>query len=281
MSETRVPTSDGAELHAEAHGEGIPLVLSCAFCTTHENWRAQVEPLCAAGARVILWDYRGHGRSRPPYDPTAYDIDRVVDDLGRVLDWAAPGQPAVLGGLSFGGLCSLHFAHRNPERTRGLLLVGSGPGFKKPEALAAWTEQIERTARFLETRGFRAFVDGKAGATCIGRRPELPAAKRAGDAIAEQDVAAVAAFGRRVAGPAPPVIDVLAEIDVPALVLVGEHDRPFLRAAEVMAARLPRAEKRVIADAGHIVNIEAEDAFNATAIGFLGTLPAEDRAPPG
>jgi pimeloyl-ACP methyl ester carboxylesterase len=264
-----IEASDGTPLYVEVHGDGVPFVLSCAFCTTHENWRGQVEPLVAAGARVILWDYRGHGRSGAPEDPAAYSMDQVVDDLGRVLDGAADGRPAVLGGLSFGGLCSLHFTYRHPERVRALVLVDSGPGFKNPEALAGWTDQVERTAKFLVERGFRAFVDGRAGATCIGRRPELAAARAAGDAIASQNPAAVAAFGRRVAGPAPPIIDELPSIDVPALVIVGEEDRPYLRAAEVMAAKLPRARKVVIPGAAHIVNIEAAAEFESAVVDFL------------
>jgi len=269
MSRVPVEASDGTELYVESHGSGVPFVLSCAFCTTHENWRGQVGPLTRAGARVILWDYRGHGLSGAPEDPDAYDMERVVDDLRCVLDATAGDEAAVLGGLSFGGLCSLHFALAHPERVRALVLVDSGPGFKNPEALAGWQQQIERTATFLLERGFRAFVEGRAGSTCVGRRPDLPAAVAAAEAIAGQSPAAVAAFGRRVAGPAPCVIDDLARIDVPALVMVGEEDRPYLRAAEVMAARLPRAELRVIAGAGHIVNIEAADAFDAEVIRFL------------
>ena len=123
----RIETRDGYTLHAEAHGEGIPLVLSCALSTTHENWRSQVEPLVAAGVRVILWDFRGHGDSAAPSDPDRYSIEQVVDDMGRVLAAAAPDQSVVLAGLSFGGLASIHFALRHPERTRALALIDSGP----------------------------------------------------------------------------------------------------------------------------------------------------------
>ena len=171
----RVETSDGIELHAEAHGEGIPILFSCAYSTTHENWRAQVEPLVAAGARVILWDYRGHGKSDGPHDPAAYTMDKLVDDLGRVLDWAVGDEPAVLCGLSFGGLTSLHFAARHLERVRALVLIAAGPGFKNPEAAAKWKQRTNRTADYIEAKGFEAFVNGKAGPTCIGRDPELPA----------------------------------------------------------------------------------------------------------
>lgn len=267
-----VEASDGVQLYAEAHGAGVPLIFSGAFCTTHENWRGQVEPLVAVGARVILWDFRGHGESGAPEDPAHFNIDQVVDDLGRVLDWASPGEPAVLAGLSFGGLASLHFAHRHASRVRALVLVGSGPGFKKPEAQARWEKQVARTGEILETKGLAAFVAGRAGATTIGRRPELPAARAAAAAIVSQNARNLAEFGRRVAGPAPTVIDALAAITAPALVLVGEQDEAYQRAADVMVAKLPRATLARIPEAGHIVNIEAEASFNLHVATFLKSL---------
>ncbi len=267
----RVVASDGVELHAEAHGDGTPVVLSCALNTTHENWRPQVEPFVAAGYRVVLWDYRGHGLSQAPDEPGAYSMEQVVDDLGRVLDAAAPGEPAVLGGLSFGGLASLHFALRWPERVRALLLIDSGPGFKNPEAQRRWEVSVDKTASFLEAKGMEAFATRTPEST-VGRRPELPAAQAALRAVAAQDPRGLAHFGRRVAGPAPCVIDELAGIDLPALVLVGENDEAYLRAAEVMAARLPRAEHVILPRAGHIVNLEEAEAFNAAVLRYLGTL---------
>ena len=85
---------DGVGLYAESHGDGIPVILSNGLCTTCENFRPQVEAFVDAGAQLILWDYRGHGRSESPDDPAAYTLDRVLSDLGRVLDWAAPGRRA-------------------------------------------------------------------------------------------------------------------------------------------------------------------------------------------
>lgn len=269
-----VEASDGVRLHVEAVGSGVPLLLSCALATTAENFAPQALPLSEAGARVVRWDYRGHGTSEAPADPTAYSMKQVVDDLGRVLAWAAPDEPAIVGGLSFGGLASLHFALEEPSRVRALLLIDSGPGFKNPQAQARWEAQVERTARFVETRGMQAFVGSRAAATLIGSRPELPAARAAAAAIAAQVPHGIAHFARRVAAPAPPVIDALAGIDVPALVIVGEKDEPYLRASEVLAARLPRAERVVIPGAGHIVNIEEADAFNAAVAAFLSRLAA-------
>ena len=268
----RVESADGIGLYAEAHGEGIPVLFSCAYATTSENWRSQVEPLLDAGARVVLWDYRGHGRSDAPHDRGAYSMDRVLDDLDRVLAWAVGSEPAVLAGLSFGGLASLHFAARQLARVRGLVLIASGPGFKNPDAAARWQERSNRTAEYIETQGFDAFVSGKAGPTCIGSDPELPAARAAAAAIRAQDPTSVGLFGRQVAGAAPSVIDELRGIRRPALVIVGEHDSGFLRAAEVMADKLPDARSETIPNAGHILNIEVAPAFNALVVGFLDTL---------
>jgi len=54
--------------------------------------------------------------------------------------------------------------------------------------------------------------------------------------------------------------------------VVGEDDSDYLRAADVMAARLPRAERVSIAGAGHVVNIEAEEAFNEAVKTFQASL---------
>jgi pimeloyl-ACP methyl ester carboxylesterase len=265
----------GVRLYVEAHGEGLPVVFSCAFCTTHENFRPQVAPLVEAGARVVLWDYRGHGQSEAPAEDAAYSVDLVVEDLRRVLEWAAPARKAVVGGLSLGGLISLHCYFRHPERVAALLLIDSGPGFKNPDSQAKWAASVERTAFFLESRGLAAFVDGKAGATTIGRRPELPAARAARAAIVAQDPLALGRFGKNVSGPAPGVIDDLQRIEVPTLIVVGEHDDAYMRAAEVMVGKIPGATRVEIPGAGHICNIEEADAFNAVLVRFLSQLDAE------
>ena len=273
-------THDGVSIYYELHpGEqGDPsaakptILFSCAYCTTHENWRGQVEPLVAAGHSVVLWDLRGHGDSESPSGADAYSIELVVSDLLAVAAATTPDAAFVAAGLSFGGLASLHFAVRHPERVAALALIDAGPGFKNPEAAEAWAAQVERTANFLETRGFEDFVTGRAGTTCIGARPELPAARAAAQAICAQSVPGVARFGREVSGLAPSVIDDLASLSMPALVVVGENDKPFLRAAEVMAAKLPRSHHVVIPGAGHIVNIEEVEVFNREMIDFLSKL---------
>lgn len=265
----KIAASDGAGLFVETHGTGVAIVFSCGYSTTRENFRSLVEPLTRAGYRVVLWDYRGHGESDAPRDPDAYSFDQVVDDLGRVLDAGAPGERVVLAGFSFGGALSLHFTLRHADRVRALVLIDTGPGFKNPEAKAGWLAQIERIAVNLETKGLESFVTSRAAATAIGRRPELPAAQHAARAIAAMEPHGVAHFGRRVSGPVPACIDELAQIAVPALVVVGAEDEAYLRAADVMATRIPHATKVVIPGAGHVTTIEEPEAVTAAILDFL------------
>ena len=70
------------------------------------------------------------------------------------------------------------------------------------------------------------------------------------------------------------VINALPDIRLPSLVVVGANDKPFLAAADYMAAKIPGARKAVIADAGHAANIDQPAAFNAALLSFLQTLPA-------
>ncbi len=268
----RVIASDGIALHAEAHGEGEAIVFSPGYGQTHENFRPQVEPLVAAGYRVVLWDYRGHGRSDAPALAEAYSLEQVLDDLARVLDWAAPEAPeapVVLAGLSFGGLASQHFALRTPARVAALILLASGPGFRNPRSQATWEAQVGRTADRLERIGFEGYTSGRAGPSTVGLRPELPAARVAARAIEAQNPRGVAHFGRRISGPAPATLDRLGEIPQPTLVLVGSLDHAYRPAAQVMTDKLPNARHIEIEDAGHCLNIEQSDALNRALLTFL------------
>jgi pimeloyl-ACP methyl ester carboxylesterase len=68
------------------------------------------------------------------------------------------------------------------------------------------------------------------------------------------------------------VIASLPEIKCPSLVVVGANDTPFLKAADYMAAKIPHAEKIVIPDAGHAVNIDQPAAFNEAVMHFLRSV---------
>lgn len=223
-----------------------------------------------AGHRLVRWDYRGHGRSDAPTDPAGYSLEHLFEDLEAV--WAATcGSEAIhLGGLSFGGTLAMAYALREPERVRSLLLFNTGPGFRKPEAAAQWAEMLERSAAKLERVGMGGYLEGdRARAELLGLDPDRPEARRLREAMLASDPKALAGFARRVAGPVPNLVDRLAEIAAPSLVIVGERDAAFQPASRVLEAKLGCAERIEIPAAGHVVNLDQPEAFTRALRDFL------------
>jgi pimeloyl-ACP methyl ester carboxylesterase len=262
---------DGIRLAWQAEGEGEPLLLLAPTLCTRLHWTA-VMPALAQGARAIAWDYRGHGESDAPADAAAYTLERVLEDLDAVHQAAAAGAPAWLGGLSLGGLVSLAYALARPERVRGLVLMNSGPGFKRPESRERWKQTWERAADKLERVGIAAYLENpRAQAEILGRDPQSPAAREARAGVLRSDPAALARFARGVAAPQPDLTGRLGEIRAPALVLCGADDPAFHAAGELFEARLPRARRVLIPGAGHSLPLDAPEAVIREIRAFLAT----------
>jgi pimeloyl-ACP methyl ester carboxylesterase len=175
--------------------------------------------------------------------------------MAALLDRAAAPR-AVVGGLSLGGYLSLAFHLRFPERVAALILCDTGPGYRRDEARAEWNALAERTAQNFEQHGLDA----------LGASPEVtasPQGNATGLALAARGILA-----QRDAR----IMDSLATIAVPALVLVGAEDTPFLAAADVMAAKIPGATKVVLEGAGHAANLDQPDAFNRAVLAFLDEM---------
>ena len=72
-------------------------------------------------------------------------------------------------------------------------------------------------------------------------------------------------------GPRP--LRALDELAMPVLVAVGEHDVPgFREMSAVLARGIPAAQYHVVADAGHMINMEQPGAVNALLSRFLEQL---------
>ena len=243
---------DGVDLYYEVHGDGPPLLLTHGYSATSQMWRGQVEPF-SKHHKLIIWDMRGHGRSDYPDELAAYSEAHTVADMAALLD-AVGAERAVVGGLSLGGYMSLAFHLAHSERVEALLIVDTGPGYRKDEPREGWNQTALRTAERYETEGL-ARLDG-------GSVEMRTSTHRNADGLAK---AARGMLTQRDAG----VINSLPDIAVPSLVVVGANDTPFLAASDYMAAKIPGARKLVIPDAGHAANIDQPEAFNTGVLGFL------------
>ena len=246
---------DGVNIYYETHGEGPVILLTHGYSATAQMWAGQIAPL-SRHYKLVLWDMRGHGQSDYPDDPAQYSEAATVADMAALLDQAG-AKTAIVGGLSLGGYMSLAFNATHPERVRALLIIDTGPGFKKDEAREGWNQNARRTADRYEKDGLGPL--GSASAErATARHRDATGLARAGRGMLTQKTARV--------------IESLPDIKVPSLVVVGEKDTPFLIASDYMAAKIPGAQKAVIPNAGHAANIDNPAAFNAAIDAFLGTL---------
>ena len=213
-----------AGLHIEARGAGPVVVFTHGFGRTGDSWEPQVEAL-AGEHHVVTWDLRGHGRSEVP--PGNYTRDDALADLAAVVDAAMGegGGPALLVGHSLGGYFSLAYTLGRPATVRGLALLSTGPGFRNPQSMEKYNRGI-------------ATVTAAAG---------LP-----------DNVARVALHHDSM------VIDRLAEITCPTVMICGTEDRPvYVTGVRYLAERLPRATLVEIEGAGHEPHVDKPDAVIA------------------
>ena len=245
----------GVKIHYEVHGTGPVILLSHGYSATTRMWAGQVEVL-SRDYKLVLWDMRGHGQSDYPADQGAYTQDATVEDMAAILD-AVGAERAIVGGLSLGGYMSLAFYVKHPERVKALLIIDTGPGFKKDEAREGWNKYSLETARDFEAQGLARLTSRSAEMASATHRSADGLIKAARGMLTQRDAS---------------VINALPDIRVPSLVLVGANDKPFLAAADYMAAKIPGARKVVIRDAGHAANIDQPAAFNEALLSFLKTV---------
>ena len=247
---------DGTKIHYEVHGSGPPLILTHGYSSTSAMWQGQIEAL-SKRHRLILWDMRGHGQSDYPDDPSAYSEALTVGDIAALLDEVGAAK-AIVGGLSLGGYMSLAFYRAHPERVRALLIIDTGPGFKKDDAREAWNRRAHDTADRFEQHGLDVLKSASRERSSVSHRDASGLARAARGMLTQRDAR---------------VIELLPEIKVPSLVVVGADDTPFLAASDYMAAKIPGAQKAVIPAAGHAVNIDQPQAFIDAVVPFLEALP--------
>src|SRR5664279_987807 len=247
---------DGVKIHYEVHGSGPALLLTHGYSSTSAMWRGQIEAL-SQRHRLVLWDMRGHGQSDYPLDDAAYSEALTVADMAALLD-AVGAETAIVGGLSLGGYMSLAFYRAHPDRVRALLIIDTGPGFKKDDARGAWNKRAHETGDRFERDGLAVLKSGSRERSSVSHRDASGLARAARGMLTQRNAR---------------VIESLPNIKVPSLVVVGADDTPFLGASDYMAAKIPGAAKVVIPAAGHAVNFDQPQAFIDAVLPFLDGLP--------
>ncbi len=110
---------DGLHFQYRDEGYGLPFVFQHGLGGDQSQPRAVYNP--APGVRLIGFDFRGHGETRPLGDVVKLTIDSLADDLVALLDHLAI-ERAIIGGISLGSAVAANTALRYPLRVLGLVL---------------------------------------------------------------------------------------------------------------------------------------------------------------
>jgi 3-oxoadipate enol-lactonase len=277
MSVAQLP---GADLYYEFHGEGAALVLIHGAGGSHLSWWQQI-PAFQKRHRVIVYDQRGFGGSRPTgvYDPG--EARALTQDLENLIERLAPTGPISLVGHSLGTFPALDYAERHPDRVSRLVLSGAYGGLTTPgletaiehrrrlfESPMPFTASMPRSEEELPYFSMTEIPNGLFGSKFSAARPDLAFLYGAFAALARgpslQDLSGVFQTGRRIDSAAAKALR------IPVLVIDGVEDQIYppgeLAAA---AAAFPNGRYHGISDAGHCSYFERPDAFNEAVLGFL------------
>ncbi|MBD2868623.1 alpha/beta fold hydrolase [Paenibacillus arenilitoris] len=114
-------TINGTELYYESSGSGTPIVFIHPPLLTSANFKYQQAQL-SSGCRVVTFDIRGHGRSRPSEAPVTYEL--IVKDLKQLLNHLGI-EKAFVAGYSTGGSIALEALLTYPALFAGGILISA------------------------------------------------------------------------------------------------------------------------------------------------------------
>jgi 3-oxoadipate enol-lactonase len=236
----------------------VNVLLLHAGIADRRMWREQIAALEAAGHRVLAPDLPGFGDAAlepPTVDYVAFAVD--------MLD-----GPAAVVGCSFGGRVALEVAGSRPDLVSRLVLVAPGLGSIE------WSEGSQ--TGFAEEEAILEQGD-LAGAAAQQARMWL--APNASAEVRElTEAMTVRSYDQqlpvegevRAVWPEPSAETRLGELDVPALLVVGDADRPELVSlAERLVRELPDARLETIGGAGHLPSLERPHELNRLLLDFL------------
>ena len=245
-------------------GVGTPVVLLHGFPHTRHLWDAQRIAL-ASRCRVIAPDLRGFGDSVALGD-APLTMAQHADDVAALLD-ALGIERATIGGLSMGGYVALAFWRRHRARVRALVLADT----RASSDSTATRERRNATIALARSEGALAVADAQVasslGATTRRTHPAL--VHRVRDMMASVPVATLVAAqeGMLARDDATPW---LAEIDVPALLVVGDEDAITpVKEMRAMHERIAGSELAVVEQAGHLSPVEQPERFDEALLRFV------------
>lgn len=228
------------------------VALSGSLGSTSAMWDAQAGSLERAGFRVVRLEHPGHGGA--PVEGVS-----TVAELARRAVALVGGERFAFVGLSLGGAIGIRLALDAPDRVERLVLACTSARFGPPEQ---WRER----AATVRARGMEAVAEA-----VLERwfTPAFDDVRRYREMLLSTDPEGYARCCEAVAG--WDARDELVRLTARTLVISGADDPATPpEHGDAIAAAVPAARHRVLADARHLANVERAEEFNALLLEHLG-----------
>ena len=265
-------------LHWEEHpGDGPPMLFVHGFLSSRSQWRENLAPL-AKICRPVVVELWGHGRSPAGASPDDYSSAGYLRQFEAIRERLAV-ERWYLCGQSLGASLTLRYSLAFPERVIAQVITNSNSAFATAEIIVERRRLATAAIADLEARGLAAVEDLPVHPRRARRLPadlhrEMVADTRRIDPRAIAD-------SYRHLNVDVSVRDAARLISVPTLMVCGSYEKRFAPHRDYAAAAVPGL-RTVDLPAGHAVNAERSDEFNAAVKAFLADVAgdAEVSQPP-
>jgi pimeloyl-ACP methyl ester carboxylesterase len=279
-----VAVSDGLVAY-ESAGEGPAVVFNHASLTDRRMWKRQLDAL-ADRYRVVAFDRLGYGQSSaaPPEIRHGAALLKVLDALGI--------ERAALVGSSMGGGYCLDAALLAPERVQALALFCPGvPGYEWPPEMRGEVLPLlhaavpaDRLSAYAAHTAAEIRADDVDAMAVMQLRYMAVGAGRSESVFSPDAWALLREMARGVFArewgeppstelvPDPPILNRLADVRAPTLVVNGLCDVRFIQdLAHLVASGVPGARLLELPDTGHLPPVECPDDVSSALATFLDT----------
>jgi pimeloyl-ACP methyl ester carboxylesterase len=267
---------NGLRLHyLDWENPGAPVIVMLHGLRSYAHvWDEVARPLASA-YRLLALDQRGRGDS--DWDPaTSYNTETYVSDVEQFVD-SLDLDRFILIGHSMGGVNTIVYTARHPERVLAAVIEDMGPGSTSSAGSARISREIDGTPRrfnsWSEAEAFwrkqRPLISDQALEerlrNTLKHGPD-------GGIIWKWDIEGIAR-ARNNPGPRIDLWPPVRSLQCPTLVVRGElSDILFRETAEEMAASNPNLRWVEVPSASHFVHEDNLEAFNREVGTFLAAL---------
>ena len=274
-------TDDGVKLYYEETGAGDAVLFIHEFADDYRGWEPQIRHF-SRRYRCIVYSARGYPPSDVPPSPSSYSQMRAVGDALAVLDHLSIEKAHIVG-LSMGGFCALHCGLNHPGRAISLVVGGCGYG-AQADKREQFRDEALTTADSFESIGMAKTAERYAlGPTRVQYQNKDPRGWREfAEHLAEHSAKGSANTMRGVQAERPSLYDLvddMAKLAVPTLIISGDEDEPCLEPSLLMKRLIPSAGLVFLPLTGHAINLEEPDAFNRAVQDFLTAVEHDSWGP--